>query len=177
MYNGIAEYETIKAICNEVSIPVFANGDITSFESARSVMNYTGAAGIMVGRGAHGAPWIPGLIAQYLKTGENPSMPSITQQRNIVLTHLDDLHHFYGAFQGVRIARKHIKWYTENHLNSASFRAVFNRVETPQLQIGMASDYYNQLMESVEKASVWQKNLTNVRAAEVVKNKTSLRIA
>ena len=176
-YNGTAEFNTIREICNAVSIPVFANGDITSFQAVTAVMRYTGAAGIMIGRAAHGAPWFPGLVARFLSSGSIPLSPSLTEQRQIILSHLDQMYHFYGAIQGVRIARKHIKWYTQNHPGSTSFRASINRIETPQKQIGMVSNYYNQLTERVEKASVWQKNLTHVRLATSVKNRTSLPIA
>ena len=110
-YKGNAEYDTIKAIKKAVSIPVVANGDITSVEKAEQVLSYTGADAIMIGRGAQGRPWIFREINHFLKTGIQMTAPSVTEIRSILLGHVMELHQFYGNYMGVRIARKHVSWY------------------------------------------------------------------
>ena len=110
-YKGNAEYDTIKAIKQAVSIPVVANGDITSVEKAEQVLSYTGADAIMIGRGAQGRPWIFREINHFLKTGTKMPAPSVNEVRSILLGHVKDLHQFYGDYMGVRIARKHVSWY------------------------------------------------------------------
>ncbi len=110
-YKGRAEYDTIKAIKKAVSIPVVANGDITSVEKAEQVLSYTGADAIMIGRGAQGRPWIFREINHFLKTGSQMTAPSVTEIRSILLGHVMELHQFYGNYMGVRIARKHVSWY------------------------------------------------------------------
>ena len=118
LYKGEAEYDTIKAIKSEISIPVVANGDITSPEKARQVLDYTGADAIMLGRAAQGRPWIFREISHYLATGEKLAPVEQTELRDTLLAHVAALHDFYGEFQGVRIARKHMGWYLkEQHSN------------------------------------------------------------
>lgn len=110
---GAVEYDTIAAVKAAVRIPVWANGDITGVEAARAVLSATGADGIMVGRAALGAPWLPGAIAQALANGAScdtrwwPSLPARLAQLH---EHVQGLHAFYGAVQGMRIARKHAQW-------------------------------------------------------------------
>jgi tRNA-dihydrouridine synthase B len=115
-YAGAAEYETIRAIKARVNIPVFANGDITSAEKAREVLDFTGADGVMIGRASHGAPWIFRTVNAHL--GEGIATPTLLRAdvRDIILAHLDSLYLFYGEETGVRIARKHLGWYCEQLL-------------------------------------------------------------
>jgi tRNA-dihydrouridine synthase B len=115
-YEGAAEYETIRAIKARVNIPVFANGDITSAEKAREVLDFTGADGVMIGRASHGAPWIFSTVNAHL--GEGIATPLLLRAdvRDIILAHLDSLYLFYGEETGVRIARKHLGWYCEQLL-------------------------------------------------------------
>jgi len=111
MFAGEAEYETIRAVCASVSIPVFANGDIDSPAKAAAVLARTGAAGLMIGRAAQGRPWIFNQVKSYLTTGVAAGPPSPREVRDIILAHLESLHAFYGEDTGVRIARKHLGWY------------------------------------------------------------------
>lgn len=111
LYQGVAEYDTIKAVKRAVRIPVVANGDIDSPEKARHVLDYTGADAIMVGRAAQGRPWIFREIVQFLETGTYAAPPTYGELRDHLLEHLDDHYRFYGEFVGVRSARKHIGWY------------------------------------------------------------------
>jgi tRNA-dihydrouridine synthase B len=115
MYQGSAEYETIRAIKQSVAIPIFANGDIDSPRKAKSVLEATGADGLMVGRSAQGRPWIFREIDGFLQRGELRDEPSSAEVRDIMLAHLRDLHAFYGDEAGVRVARKHIDWYARAH--------------------------------------------------------------
>ncbi len=113
-YNGHAEYDTIAAIVDAVQLPVFANGDITSAQRARQVLDHTGAAGVMIGRGAQGRPWIFREINAFLERGEHAPVVSDSERAQTILSHLKALHRFYGEHQGLRIARKHFGWYLQN---------------------------------------------------------------
>ena len=149
-YLGQAEYETIAAIKATVRIPVLANGDVDSPERARHVLDYTGADAVMVGRAAQGRPWIFREIAHYLETGERLPPPTPAQVRDILIGHLQHLHHFYGELAGVRIARKHLGWYAKDRPENAAFRAVVNRAETADEQIRLTRDYFNGLPDPAQ---------------------------
>jgi tRNA-dihydrouridine synthase B len=115
-YEGAAEYETMRAIKARVRIPVFANGDVTSPQKAREVLDFTGADGVMIGRASHGAPWIFRAVNAHLSEGFAPPPLLRADVRDIILAHLDSLYLFYGEDTGVRIARKHLGWYCEQLL-------------------------------------------------------------
>ncbi|WP_462159286.1 tRNA dihydrouridine synthase DusB [Pseudoalteromonas sp. GB56] len=142
MYKGFAEYDTIRAVKRSVSIPVVANGDITSPEKAKQVLEYTGADAIMIGRAAQGRPWIFREIDHYLKTGEILPPPPIEEVRSILMEHLVNLHQFYGEPMGPRIARKHVGWYLQAHDQEGQFRRVFNALETPDSQVDALNEYF-----------------------------------
>ena len=111
-FKGHAEYDTIRAVKRAVAIPVIANGDIDCAEKARTVLAYTGADAVMIGRAAQGRPWIFREVAHFLRTGEHLPPPRVEEVRELLLAHLDDHYRFYGESVGVRTARKHIIWYT-----------------------------------------------------------------
>jgi tRNA-dihydrouridine synthase B len=115
-YAGAAEYDTIRAIKAQVRLPVFANGDVSSPQKAREVLDFTGADGVMIGRASHGAPWIFRAVNARLRTGITPAPLLRADVRDIILAHLDSLYDFYGEDSGVRIARKHLGWYCEQLL-------------------------------------------------------------
>jgi tRNA-dihydrouridine synthase B len=117
-YQGEAEYDTIAALKAAVKIPVFANGDITTPTQARTVLQQTGADGVMLGRAAHGAPWIFGDMQYFLLHGRSAPERSRRELRDIMLTHLEAIYAFYGEETGVRIARKHLGWYLRSALAS-----------------------------------------------------------
>jgi len=117
-YEGVAEYDTIRAIKSRVRIPVFANGDIDSAQKAREVLDFTGADGVMLGRASHGAPWIFRAVNGALREGKSPPPLQRADVRDIIVAHLDSLYLFYGEETGVRIARKHLGWYCEQLLKS-----------------------------------------------------------
>jgi len=146
-YLGEAEYETIAAIKAAVGIPVLANGDVDSPERARFVLDYTKADAVMVGRAAQGRPWIFREIAHFLETGDHLPPPTPAQVRDILTSHLEHLHAFYGEQSGVRIARKHLGWYAKDRPENAAFRAVVNRAESADEQIRLTRLYFDALSE------------------------------
>ena len=146
MYTGEAEYDTIRAVKQSVRIPVVANGDITTPEKAKFVLDYTGADAIMIGRAAQGRPWIFREIAHFLATGTRLAAPDATEIRDVLVGHLHDLYAFYGYERGTRVARKHIGWYTKGLKNSAVFRARMNTLETAELQLAAVSRFFDELL-------------------------------
>ena len=147
MYTGDAEYDTIRAVKESVSIPVIANGDITTPEKAKFVLEYTGADAVMVGRAAQGRPWIFREIAHFLETGEHLPPPDVIEIRTVLVEHLHELYAFYGKERGSRVARKHISWYTKGLKNSAIFRARMNTLEGAELQLEAVAGFFGELVE------------------------------
>ncbi|MHB8745876.1 MAG: tRNA dihydrouridine synthase DusB [Gammaproteobacteria bacterium] len=152
-YTGDAEYDTIRAIKAAVRIPVIANGDITTPQKARHVLEYTGADAIMIGRAAQGWPWIFREVAHYLATGSVCAEPFIEEIRDTLLGHLDNLYAFYGANTGVRVARKHISWYSKGQPGGAAFRDQVNRAETVEQQLAMTREFFDRLAMGEEMAA------------------------
>ncbi len=152
-YTGEAEYDTIAAIKASVGIPVLANGDITSPQKAKYVLDYTGADGVMIGRAAQGRPWIFREINHYLLTGELLSEPAAEEIRDILLGHLNNLYAFYGEYTGVRMARKHISWYSKGQRHGAAFRQEVNRVESAQQQLEMVNGFFDRIINGEELAA------------------------
>lgn len=132
---GNAEHDTVAEIVGRVSIPVFANGDITTPESAAEVLRYTGAAGLMIGRGAQGNPWIFREIDHYLRTGTKLPGPNGNEYFNVLREHLCAIHLHYGEHLGVRIARKHVGWYLTNLQSGAVVRQEFNLLTSSSAQL------------------------------------------
>jgi tRNA-dihydrouridine synthase B len=141
-FEGEAEYATIAAIRESVSIPVFANGDITRAAQAVEVIRATGAAGVMVGRGAQGRPWIFREIDAALAGLPIPPEPSADETRDIITAHLRDLYAFYGEEAGVRIARKHIGWYCRERPHALAFRQSVMRVCTGGEQLAAVREFF-----------------------------------
>ncbi len=146
-YRGDAEYETIARIKQAVSIPVLANGDITTPEKAKEVLDQTAVDGIMIGRAAQGNPWIFQQVSHFLETGDKLAPPKVDEVRQVMLNHLVELHRFYGEHQGVRIARKHMGWYVQNRPGGADFRQLFNQLDSASDQLASAQDYFEHLIE------------------------------
>lgn len=150
MYKGNAEYHTIRDIRNAISIPLIANGDITTPEQAKFVLEFTGANAVMVGRGAQGNPWIFREIVHFLKTGDKLAPPSREEVTAVMQSHVRHLHQFYGERRGVRIARKHIGWYVRGIGDPTDFRAAFNTLETAQEQLD-ALVFFSQFSREKER--------------------------
>ena len=145
MYKGNAEYDTIKAIKQAVSIPVVANGDITCVHSAKHVLEYTNADALMIGRGAQGNPWIFRQIQHFLQTGEILPSPPLSEVRDVLLSHVANVHQFYGELKGARIARKHVGWYLAEHDRERRFRAKFNGIDDAAEQLDTLAHYFDHL--------------------------------
>ena len=141
-YQGAAEYDTIALVKSRVTIPVIANGDITSPQKARFVLDYTGADGVMIGRAAQGRPWLFREIEHFLATGEEMAPPRVAEIHRILRDHLSDLYGFYGEETGVRIARKHISWYTKGPVGAAHFRHAMNQLQTVGEQLAAADEFF-----------------------------------
>ena len=141
-FSGQAEYDTIRAVKAATPLPVIANGDISTPEQARQVLEYTRADGVMIGRAAQGRPWIFREIEHYLATGERLDEPLVTEIHEVLLEHLYDLYAFYGSERGVKIARKHISWYTKGLAGSASFRHRMNQLDTCEEQLEAADGFF-----------------------------------
>lgn len=144
-YNGDAEYDTIAQVKASVGIPVFANGDITSPEKARMVLEHTGADGLLIGRAAQGSPWIFREILHFLETGEHLPAPPLNEVEQILSEHLAALHSFYGELMGVRIARKHVGWYLQSHDPGKQFRKRFNLLNEALEQKDSIQQYFSGL--------------------------------
>jgi tRNA-dihydrouridine synthase B len=146
-FRGVAEYETIAAIKNAVSIPVIANGDITTFEKSLEVLRVTGADALMIGRGAQGRPWIFREFNYRYENNDSKNDSTMPLEnhfvRDIILDHLGDLYQFYGETTGVRVARKHLIWYCAGLQNLQPFRTQVVRVETAFEQLRLTREYFN----------------------------------
>ena len=151
LYMGDAEYDTIAAVKQAVNIPLIANGDITTPEKAKYVLDYTGADAVMIGRAAQGRPWIFREIEHYLKTGTHLLPPTVEEIHTVMLEHINDLYGFYGDIAGMRVARKHISWYTKGLAGSASFRHNMNTLQTIELQQAAINDFFAELRTKNER--------------------------
>ena len=152
-YHGDAEYDTIAEVKQQIQIPVIANGDIRNPEKARFVLDYTAADAIMIGRAAQGRPWIFREILHYLQTGDTLAEPGLEEIRNILLAHLDNLYEFYGDYTGVRMARKHISWYSKGQQHGAAFRQIINHVDGAEDQRSMVEEFFTTLINKEEMAA------------------------
>lgn len=147
LFDGEAEYDNIKAVKQQVSIPVIANGDITSAEKAKFVLDYTGADGIMIGRGALGNPWLFQSVVSSLASDSVISEPSLNEKCGVILQHIRDLHQFYGEEKGYRIARKHIAWYLEGIQPDPVFKQTFNAITDAKMQLDALEDFFNLILD------------------------------
>jgi len=150
-YSGQAEYDTIAAVKHAVKIPVVANGDIDSPEKAQTVLRYTGADAVMIGRAAQGRPWIFREITHYLETGEHLAQPLVMEVRRLLLDHLQDHYALYGEDSGVRSARKHIGWYVHQLPQGDAFRHHMNTLENAQAQHQAVADFFDALAAQFER--------------------------
>ncbi len=146
-FSGHAEYDTIREVKNASPLPVVANGDILTPEDARHVLDYTGADGVMIGRAAQGRPWIFREIEYFLASGRKLDPPLVSEIHEVLIAHLHELYSFYGRERGVKVARKHISWYTKGLAGSASFRQRMNQIEICEEQLAAVDGFFCQMTQ------------------------------
>ena len=152
-FQGEAEYETIAQIKNSISIPVIANGDITTPEKSLEVFRLTNADALMIGRGAQGRPWIFQELTDCLQN-ESVFFPLEKKQlRDIMLGHLKEMHRFYGESTGVRVARKHLTWYSKHLANAEQFRYRVVRVDSAEEQLRLTQEYFDKRAGGISRAA------------------------
>ena len=146
-YRGAAEHDTVRSIKSAIAIPVIANGDITTPEKAVAVLQHTGADAVMIGRAAQGRPWIFREITHFMATGEHLPEPTPAEICSILTGHLQNLYAFYGEYTGVRMARKHIAWYSKGQRAGNAFRQHINQLESAEAQLQYVQTFFSRLME------------------------------
>ncbi|MFL1461312.1 tRNA dihydrouridine synthase DusB [Roseococcus sp. DSY-14] len=147
LYTGTANWDFIREVKEAVAIPVIANGDIVEVEHAAEALRRSGADGVMIGRGCYGRPWFPRQVARFLREGVREPDPSLEQQMGILLAHHRAMLDHHGESTGLRMARKHVAWYSRGLPGSAEFRARVNTLETPQAVEDAVRRFYAPLIE------------------------------
>ncbi|OOF71276.1 tRNA dihydrouridine synthase DusB [Rodentibacter caecimuris] len=147
LFEGRAEYDSIRAVKREISIPVIANGDITNVQQAKYVLDYTGADAVMIGRAALGRPWLFQQLDAYLEHNMTIQPPSLTEKCGQILSHIRELHDFYGEQKGYRIARKHVAWYLQGIQPNSVFRQTFNAISEAEAQLIALKDFFNLILD------------------------------
>jgi tRNA-dihydrouridine synthase B len=146
-YEGNADWDFIATVKQGVKIPVIVNGDITTEARAAEALRRSGADGVMIGRGAYGRPWFLKQVAHFLQTGTLLAGPCLAEQKNILVRHYDAIRAHFGESAGVRLARKHIAWYSHGLRGSAAFRAQMNRLDKSADVLALIDAFYDPLID------------------------------
>jgi tRNA-dihydrouridine synthase B len=164
-YEGKADWSLIRRVKEAVTIPVFANGDITTYDAAAEALRSSGADGVMIGRGACGRPWFPADVIRFLATGERAADPDLQTQRDIVLEHYDAMLAHYGIDAGKRVARKHLGWYARGFPGAAEFRSKVMTVAEPERVKDMVRAAWGRAIEAGWKPAAESEPVAGLKEA------------
>jgi tRNA-dihydrouridine synthase B len=145
-YTGTADWDFIAQVKQAVRLPVIANGDILTEDDAADALHRSGADGVMIGRGCYGRPWFPNQVAHYLRTGDRLPEPPLAEQKAILQDHYRAMLSRFGSNAGVRLARKHLSWYSRGLPGSAEFRATMNRLPDAESVQRLIDAFYDPLI-------------------------------